>query len=169
MCIRDRPTGVQAIAEARYGTADAALEYLKMLQNSFGYALPGSMYEVSPDFGMIVQAWNIYALAVPVTTEFFGIYPKAFDQQVFFQPDMPSAWESAKLEGIRVGDNVISINYRQTEGEITYVVEQSQPEWTIVFERSGAGRISLNGEMLGPEEGYLLQLQGQKNTITIKQ
>jgi hypothetical protein len=36
------PTGVQAVAEARYGNPDSALHYLKLLSNSFSYALPGS-------------------------------------------------------------------------------------------------------------------------------
>lgn len=40
------PTGVQAVATARYGTPEETLAYLKKLQRSFSYALPGSMYEV---------------------------------------------------------------------------------------------------------------------------
>src|SRR5436189_3848525 len=47
------PTGVLAIAEARYGNPDESLEYLKKLGHTFNHALPGSMYEVSPDFGMM--------------------------------------------------------------------------------------------------------------------
>ncbi|MEM6262574.1 MAG: glycogen debranching protein [Bacteroidota bacterium] len=50
------PTGVQAIGELNYGRTEEAYQYMKKLHNSFGYALPGSMYEVSPDFGMAVQA-----------------------------------------------------------------------------------------------------------------
>ncbi|WP_373512847.1 glycogen debranching protein, partial [Persicitalea sp.] len=56
------PTGVQAIAENNYGRPDQALDYLKRISRSFGYALPGSIYEVSPDYGMMTQAWNLYAL-----------------------------------------------------------------------------------------------------------
>jgi glycogen debranching enzyme len=43
------PTGVSAIGENRYGNPDGALDYLKRMTRSFGFALPGSMYEVSPD------------------------------------------------------------------------------------------------------------------------
>ncbi len=78
------PTGVQAISEARYGHPDASLDYLKKLANGFGYALPGSMYEVSPDYGMIVQAWNIYAVATPIVTHYFGVKPEAYNQTVTF-------------------------------------------------------------------------------------
>ncbi|GAB2619325.1 alpha-L-rhamnosidase-related protein [Belliella aquatica] len=47
------PTGVQAIAENNYGRPDKALDYLKRMTRSFGFALPGSIYEVSPDYGMM--------------------------------------------------------------------------------------------------------------------
>lgn len=103
------PTGVQAIGEARYGNADKSLEYLKMLSNSFSYALPGSMYEVSPDYGMICQAWNIYAVATPIIEHYFGVKPMAYEKKVIIEPNFPSGWDNAKLDNIRVGDNVISI------------------------------------------------------------
>ena len=103
------PTGVQAIGEARYGNPDKSLEYLKMLSNSFSYALPGSMYEVSPDYGMICQAWNIYAVATPIIEHYFGVKPIAYDQKVIIEPNFPSGWDNARLDNIRVGDNVISI------------------------------------------------------------
>ncbi|WP_258100812.1 alpha-L-rhamnosidase-related protein [Marinoscillum pacificum] len=113
------PTGVQAIGEARYGNADKSLEYLKMLSNSFSYALPGSMYEVSPDYGMICQAWNIYAIATPIIEHYFGVKPMADDQKVIIEPNFPSGWDNAKLDNIRVGDNVISIEKAGDEINVT--------------------------------------------------
>ena len=67
------PTGVQAVAENNYGRPDKALDYLKRMTRTFGYALPGSIYEVSPDFGMMTQAWNLYSYAIPIVGQFFGI------------------------------------------------------------------------------------------------
>ncbi|HMQ91390.1 MAG TPA: hypothetical protein PKB07_27505, partial [Flavilitoribacter sp.] len=69
------PTGVQAVAENNYGRPDQALDYLRRMTRSFGFALPGSIYEVSPDFGMMTQAWTIYSFAVPIVQQFFGIRP----------------------------------------------------------------------------------------------
>lgn len=46
------PTGVQAVAENNYGRPDEAYSLLKRMMKSFSFALPGSIYEVSPDFGM---------------------------------------------------------------------------------------------------------------------
>ncbi|WP_421872610.1 glycogen debranching protein [Marinoscillum sp.] len=109
------PTGVQAIGEARHGNADKSLEYLKMLSNGFSYALPGSMYEVSPDYGMICQAWNIYAVGTPIIEHYFGVKPRAYEQKVIIEPNFPSTWTNAKLENIRVGDNVLSIEKKGDE------------------------------------------------------
>ena len=71
------PTGVQVVAENNYGNPDKALNYLKRMTRTFSYALPGSMYEVSPDYGMMTQAWNIYSFAVPIVQQHFGIQPQA--------------------------------------------------------------------------------------------
>ena len=80
------PTGVQAIGAARYGDVELSYEYLKKLENSFSYALPGSMYEVSPDFGMVTQAWNNYAVAVPIVHYYFGVTPLAHQKKMIFSP-----------------------------------------------------------------------------------
>ena len=48
-----------AISECRYGNADSALKYIHAILNSFSFATPGTTYEVSPDYGMFVQGWNI--------------------------------------------------------------------------------------------------------------
>ena len=58
------PTGVAAVAENNYGRPDKALDYLHRMSRSWGYAHPGSMYEGSPDCGMMCQAWNIYSFAI---------------------------------------------------------------------------------------------------------
>ena len=127
------PTGVQAIGEANYGNSDGSLEYLKMLENSFSYALPGSMYEVSPDFGMVTQGWNIYAVAVPIVDHFFGIKPKAFNELIVIKPQMPTAWKEAKLENIKVGDNEISISFTREGDEERYEITQKL-DWDIQFD-----------------------------------
>ncbi|OQD41546.1 glycogen debranching protein [Croceivirga radicis] len=129
------PTGVQAIAENNYGRADNALDYLKRMTRTFSYALPGSMYEVSPDYGMIVQAWNIYSFAYPIVHQFFGVKPQAQNKQVLIQPQMPSAWNNASLEQIVMGDgaNEVSVYYEKKDNQVTVRVTQTNPEWEIVL------------------------------------
>ncbi len=164
------PTGVQAIAEAKYGNPDETLNYLEMLGNSFSYALPGSMYEVSPDFGMIAQGWNIYAVAVPIVNHFFGVYPNAFDKRIYISPDFPSAWEDASIEDIMIGDNYLDISFSKSGDVISYTVSQDRSDWEITFEIREEGKLILNDEPVQIEqtEGiYTLNLSGEKNVITI--
>lgn len=103
------PTSVLAVSAANYGTPDESLQYIKKLHRSFSYALPGSMYEVSPDFGMMTQAWNIYGVAVPIVKNFFGIQPKAYERTVYLSPHLPTDWKDASIAKVKVGDNSISL------------------------------------------------------------
>ncbi|MEZ5045126.1 MAG: hypothetical protein R2828_34850 [Saprospiraceae bacterium] len=140
------PTGVQIVAENNYGRPDQALNYMKRLTRTFSYAFPGSIYEVSPDYGMITQAWNIYAYAVPIVQQFFGIQPEAAKKKIVVQPQMPTAWSLASLENVMVGDNELSIFYEKTDGKLKLKVEQTNPEWQLEvilpkgdFEQTEAG------------------------------
>lgn len=125
------PTGVQAVAENNYGNPDKALNYLKRMSRSFNYALPGSIYEVSPDYGMIAQAWNIYGFAIPIVQQFFGIKPQAAQKKVSIVLQMPSEWNEASLENVIIADNQISIHYKKDKGRISVKVLQQNSDWTI--------------------------------------
>lgn len=128
------PTGVSAIGENNYGNPDGALNYLKRMTRSFGFALPGSIYEVSPDYGMFTQAWNMYSYAVPIVTQFFGIKPDAGNKVIYIRPQMPKDWEEASIQKVQIGDNVISLTYVNKSGIRSIEVEQSQSKWGISIE-----------------------------------
>jgi len=140
------PTGVQAVAAARYGTPEEALAYLQKLKRSFSYALPGSMYEVSPDFGMITQAWNIYGVAVPFVYHFFGIQPKAYDQAVYLSPRMPASWKESSLENVLVGNNSLSFFISQKEDHVAYRITQTLPDWKVIVDIRNVSKVTINGE-----------------------
>ena len=125
------PTGVSAVAENNYGNPDQALDYLKRMGRSFSFALPGSIYEVSPDYGMFAQAWNLYSYAVPVVQQFFGINPDAANKSISISPLMPSDWDHATLEHVKVGDNLLSINYLKNNDGYTLEVRSKNPDWNI--------------------------------------
>lgn len=125
------PTGVQVVAENNYGRPDNALNYLKRMTRTFSYAFPGGMYEVSPDYGMMSQAWNIYAYAVPIVEQFFGIQPDAANKRVVIKPQMPSEWDTALLDNVHVGNNEISVYFSKKGGETTVKVTQTQPDWEV--------------------------------------
>ncbi|WP_019669141.1 glucosidase family protein [Eudoraea adriatica] len=125
------PTGVQAIAENNYGRPDKALNYLKRMTRTFSYALPGSIYEVSPDYGMITQAWNIYSYAIPIIHQFFGIQPVASEKRIQIKIQMPEEWNSASIENVMVAENKISVFYEKKDKSIAVKVTQSESDWTL--------------------------------------
>jgi len=125
------PTGILAVAENNYNRPDEALNYLKRMTKTFSYALPGSIYEVSPDYGMITQAWNIYSYAVPIVHQFFGIQPRAGLKKVIIKPQMPKEWDNVSLENVIISNNEISVYYNSTPEVINIRVEQLNPDWTI--------------------------------------
>ncbi|MGB0949568.1 MAG: glycogen debranching protein, partial [Marinirhabdus sp.] len=127
------PTGVLIVAENNYGDPNRALEYLQRMTRSFSYALPGSMYEVSPDYGMVTQAWNIYGYAVPIVTQFFGVQPNAGKKTVAIAPQMPSAWNEAALENVVVANNTVSVFYKKTGGKTSIKIEQAASGWELQF------------------------------------
>ena len=125
------PTGVQVVAENNYGRPDKALDYLERMTRSFSYALPGSMYEVSPDYGMMAQAWNIYAFAVPIVQQFFGLEPYAAKKQIIIRPTMPASWYEASLENVQVSENEVDIFYKRTDDHLWMKVSQTKLDWTL--------------------------------------
>lgn len=125
------PTGVSAVAENNYGHPNQALDYLNRMGRSFSFALPGSIYEVSPDYGMFAQAWNLYSYAVPVVQQFFGINPKPWAKTIVISPFMPEDWDNARLENVKVGDNLLSINYVKNNDGYTLEVRSQNPDWNI--------------------------------------
>lgn len=155
------PTGVQAVSAARYGEADLALDYLQRMVRSFSYAHPGSMYEVSPDYGMLVQAWNIYALARPVVSYFFGIQPTAHLEKIRIQPSMPSSWEQASIRQLPVGANSIDITI---DGD-QYYIDQRR-DWELTFVAPfGKSISSVNGKAM--EHGTQEVILTGKNNVVI--
>jgi len=146
------PTGVSAIAENNYGRPDAALDYLEKMTNSFSYAVPGSMYEVSPDFGMHTQAWNIYSYAVPIIKQFFGIQPMAHLNETFVHPQMPNSWDKAEIEQLKIGNNVLSITFERTSEGEKVVIEQSDPNHYIIFTESAK---VINAKKAVGRDGFL--------------
>jgi len=138
------PTGVQAVAAANYGKPNEALGYIKKLQQSFSYALPGSMYEVSPDFGMVVQAWNIYGVAVPIIQSFFGIKPNAMEKQIIISPQLPDGWNEVAIENVKVGENMINLKINRSAEYTEYQLQQSAPAWKLLIEVVGAKKVLVN-------------------------
>jgi hypothetical protein len=104
------------------------------MTKSFGFALPGSIYEVSPDYGMMAQAWNLYSYGVPIVYQFFGIKPDAGNKVIYIRPQMPSTWQEASIEKVLVGDNEINLLYTNKDGVLAIEVSQNQSKWGVSVE-----------------------------------
>ncbi len=166
------PTGVLAIAENNYGHPDKALGYLKRMTRSFSFALPGSIYEVSPDYGMMAQAWNIYSYAVPVVQQFFGIKPEASKKMIHIQPQMPTEWPEATLENVIVGNNNLSMTYKKLDKSMELTFEQSSKDWKIVlsFPKNKFKNWEVNGRKILPTSDGTrdsIELTGSKILVKI--
>jgi len=127
------PTGVQIIAENNYGRPDEAYKLLKKVSKTFSYTLPGSIYEVSPDYGMMTQAWNIYAFGEPIIEQFFGIKPLAYKKEIFISPLLPLALKEGKIENVSIGNNEITVSFSQNATTNRFIVNQDLDNWTIIF------------------------------------
>ena len=161
------PTGVQAVAENNYGRPDEALDYLKRMTRTFSYALPGSIYEVSPDYGMVTQAWNIYAFAFPIVRQFFGIQPMAQHKTVKIKPQMPNSWDQASLENVKIGDNEISIWYENKDGNLQMKVEQTNPNWSVIVELPRDNYQVVQGEAQVTSSGSSTIFTGKGTSLEI--
>lgn len=117
-------TGVMAVAQSMYGHVDEALRLLEKMFASFSMATPGSISEMSPDYGCFVQAWTVYGL-MAVVRFFFGIDPKASEEKIVLAPCMPQKWNKAELRDVRVLDGSISVSYEESDGKVTVSVENS--------------------------------------------
>jgi len=109
-------TGSLIHANLAYGKTDAAYEQMKRLMKTFGMYLPGSISEMSPDYGCFVQAWTSYAILSPVVTGFCGIKPDAYEKKVTIAPQLPTDWHEMEISEVKIGNNVINVSVVRTNG-----------------------------------------------------
>lgn len=166
------PTGVQAVAENNYGRPDEAYSLLKRMMKSFSFALPGSIYEVSPDFGMFSQAWNMYAFGEPIIKQFFGIKPFAHLKTIHVSPLLPSKIAEGKIEKVEIGNNTIDMSFIQKTESDSFEFEQKLAGWKIIlFQPKGKyKKWILNGKLVKPlvdGEFEILELKGLNNKLQL--
>src|SRR5262245_20286765 len=141
-------TGVQAVAEARYGRIDEALWYVNRIVETFGRTLPGSISEMMPDYGCFAIAWTSYGVMVPLIRHVFGVQPDAVHKTVIFDPHIPTGWEEMRIEDLPVGTNTLSFSRQRTSEGVEYRVDAREDGWTFVL-RPGAlpgARYYVNGK-----------------------
>ncbi len=166
------PTGVQAVAENNYGRPDEAYSLLKRMMKSFSFALPGSIYEVSPDFGMFSQAWNMYAFGEPIIKQFFGIKPLAHLKTIKISPLLPSKLTDGKIQDVEIGENQITLSFIQKSEVQTFDISQKNSNWKLIFSQP-KGKFSvwkLNGKIVKPKaigDTEVIEFKGLKNSLVL--
>lgn len=118
-------TGVMAVAQAMYGHVNESLLLLEKMFDTYSMATPGSISEMSPDYGCFVQAWTVYGVMVPVVRFFFGIEPKASEGRIVIAPCMPDKWHRAEIKDVRLLDGSVSVSYQKTENGSKLLVENN--------------------------------------------
>lgn len=158
-------TSSLAIAESKYRGSDYAMTYIGQILNNFSFATPGSSYEVCPDYGMFVQAWNVSGINIPLIHYMFGVTPMAHLKKITLKPDMPSAWEYATLERLLIGDTDLSIDFKKSNGRSTYVIDLTQAGWSVDFVLPDSVKsVKVNGKEIQADQKPII-LTGVKNSI----
>lgn len=131
--IMSLPTGAMAVAEARYGRTDVALEYIERLIGSHGAATPGTICEFSPDGGCFQQLWSSYGVLWPVVHSFFGLRPDAAARRLVCVPRIPTVWPAARLAHVAIGDTWADVTVERTDGGQRVTLEIGDPTWEVML------------------------------------
>lgn len=163
-------TGVMAVAQARYGYADRALELLHRMFGTFGRIAPGSLAEMSPDYGCFVQGWTAYAAAVPVVRYFFGLQPQAVpcsENQLVLRPCMPEDWPEATLRETPVLDGELTLHFERNNGKNTYRGSFTGKA-AVLFAVLPGKHIEIDGKQYCADQNeVLVPLQAAGFTVTV--
>lgn len=158
-------TSELAQAAARFGMPDTALMYMHKIINSFSFATPGTIYEISPDYGMFVQAWNITGINIPLIHYFFGIQPDAYKKEITIHLQMPESWEYATLNDLLIGNAKLSLQYKKKNNLIMCNVCLTKPDWIIHFVLDANSKNVIVNEKMVISDKQSIDLRGTNNTI----
>lgn len=151
-------TGVQAVAEARYGRIDQAIDYLRMIAATLGRNMPGTINEMMPDYGCPYQAWTVYGMAKALVSGCFGVWPEAYTKNITLSPQFPKEWDKMSLKQLRIGDNFINLKMERNEQYYTIDYASGQEGWTVklVMPEMAGKKISVNGNLQTVSDSYIL-------------
>ena len=164
-------TGVQAVAEYKYGRTDKCLFYVNQIVKTFSRVLPGSISEMMPDYGCFTQAWTNYGVVLPIISHIFGISPNAALKKIEIAPNIPDIWskDSLSITALPVGDNEILISYQPFSNGKKYTIASKKVGWKIDFKlkpENGYHYI-VNGKSIIPPTSGLILLTKPTNTVLI--
>jgi glycogen debranching enzyme len=161
-------TGVEAVAEGKYGRIDEAIGYVDKIVQIFNRATPGSISEMMPDHGCFTIAWTSYGIVLPLIEDVFGFEPDAAHKTVVLQPHLPSGWGDISIDDLPIGTNLISFSRTRTGKGVIYDIESKENGWSFVLKESALpdSRYFLNGRPT-PASSSGIRMEGRKNRVLI--
>jgi hypothetical protein len=133
-------TGWASVGEYRVHRATAAFANLRAnalltLEQSPGRttevlsgAYLGSLSTSSPH-----QIWSSAMVVSPLIRGMMGLDADASSHTLTFAPHIPADWSTFKISNMRIGTDSFSFNYARTDREITFDVDHSGAQATLVF------------------------------------
>ena len=161
-------TGVQAVAEGKYGRSNEALWYMDRIAQTFNRVSPGSISEMMPDYGCFTIAWTSYGIVLPLIEHVFGIRADAAGKTIVFEPHLPAGWENISIEELPVGANLISFSRARAENGVIYDIEATENGWSLILREkpSPNTRYFLNDRPIKPSFSEI-HMEGKKNRVLI--
>jgi glycogen debranching enzyme len=161
-------TGVQAVAEGKYGRTDEAMWYVDRIVQTFNRVTPGSISEIMPDRGCFTIAWTSYGIVLPLIEHVFGVQPDAANKTIVFEPHLPAGWENMSIADLPIGTNLVSLSRTKTAKGVIYDIEATENGWSFVLKDPGLpnSRYFLNGQPTNSSSSGI-RMQGTKNRVLI--
>jgi len=161
-------TGVEAVAEGKYGRTDAALWYVDRIVQTFNRVLPGSISETMPDRGCFTIAWTSYGIVLPLIEHIFGIQPDAVNKTIVFDPHLPTGWEDISIEDLPVGTNLVSFSRSRTDRGIQYDLDAKEDGWHFVLRGKAlpGANYFLNGKPIAFASSGI-RMGGRRNRVLV--
>jgi glycogen debranching enzyme len=161
-------TGVQAVAEGKYGRTDDAMWYVDRIAQTFNRVSPGSISEIMPDRGCFTIAWTSYGIVLPLIEHVFGVHPDAANKTIVLEPHLPAGWEDISIEDLPIGTSLVSFSRTRTAKGVIYDIEATENGWSFVLKDSGLpnARYFLNGRPIDSASSGI-HMQGRKNQVLI--
>jgi glycogen debranching enzyme len=162
------PTGVQAISEANYGRIDEAMWYVDRIVQTFSRKLPGSIYEMMPDYGCFTIGWTSYGIMLPIIQHILGIQPDAFNKNVVLEPHLPTGWENISIDHLPIGSNFISFSRAKTDQGIEFNLTAKDAGWNFILKLKDSPRAKyyLNGTAVSYNSSGI-RMTGKQNHLTV--
>jgi len=124
-------TGLLALAHARYGQIDQALDLTMRLAKTLGLHMPGAISEAMPDDWCFLQLWSVVGIVSPVVEGVLGIAPRAAERKLRVTPQLPRGWDCASLHRLRVGNSYFDIQATRNAQCYTISVTADTPNYHL--------------------------------------